>query len=156
MTSTCQDRTGVCTSNDRQSSYINTSRRTGVNKFLGVYWGCQITIYMYSRRCRNIRSFIFFNIFLQYFVHFFSFPCFIYFILQISFLSLSFSLFPAGKFAGLGSSHSSWTTRVGGTHHRAWDYNRLESFVQTSDKSFYNFFLPFVLRNNFCLSLTAI
>lgn len=37
----------------------------------------------------------------------------------------------------------SWTTRVAGAHRRAWDYNRLESFVQTSDKSFYNFFLFF-------------
>jgi len=52
------------------------------------------------------------------------------------------------------SRHSSWTARVGGTHRRAWDYNRLESFVQTSDKSFYVtlfplffflFFLPFLL-----------
>lgn len=32
-----------------------------------------------------------------------------------------------------------------GAHRRAWDYNRLESFVQTSDKSFYNFFFAICL-----------
>lgn len=46
------------------------------------------------------------------------------------------------------SSSLSRMTRVAGAHRRAWDYNRLESFVQTSDKSFYNLF--FLFFSSFC------